>query len=364
MNGQLLYQWEQEIAGHLPELNSWQQANVALFSYGVVLAGSCQQGSVARQVNEGERVSSTVKRWQRFVDNAAFELEGFFVAWSRWVLGALGQKRVTLLVDETKLGDRMAAMVVGVAWEKRCLPLAWRVYGANSAAEYPAEGQVKMIDGLLRLVKAGLPEGVTVLVEADRGIGTSPELCKAVAGLEWAYVFRVTCQTKIVTAQGDYTIASQVQPGDIWAASGEVFKKRGHIPAHARALWSPGYDEPWALVTNDEQLTGHEYGQRNWQEQSFRDLKSGGWHWGESRIRLPDHMARLLVLLVVAYVWMVALGSQAVAADTAQPLIRRPDGSRRRLWSLFKEGLRHFVEFVQRYSACLGLVFIPDKRFT
>ena len=236
MNEHLLYQWEQEIAEHLPEMNSWQQANVALFSYGVVMAGSSQQGSVARQVNGAERVTSTVKRWQRFLGNAAFDLEGFFVTWSRWVLGALGHSRVTLLVDETKLGDRLAAMVVGVAWEKRCLPLAWQVYGANSAADYPAEGQVKMIEGLLRLVKAGLPQGVEVLVEADRGIGTSPELCKAVAGLDWTYLFRVTCQTKIVTAHGDYTIASQVQPGDIWAASGQVFKKRGHIPAHARAV--------------------------------------------------------------------------------------------------------------------------------
>lgn len=364
MNGHLLYQWEQEIAAHLPTLNSWQQANVALFSYGVVLAGNCQQGSVARQVNDREQVNSTVKRWQRFVGNAAFDLEGFFVAWSRWVLTALGESRVTLLVDETKLGERLAAMVVGVAWEKRCLPLAWRVYEANEAAAYPAEGQVKLIEGLLALVKAGMPEGVEVLVEADRGIGTSPELCKVVAKLEWTYLFRVTCQTKIVTAQGEYTIAAQVQPGDLWAASGEVFKKRGHIPAHARAVWSLGYDEPWALVTNDAQLTGQEYAQRNWEEQSFRDLKSGGWHWGESRIRLPDHMARLLVLLVVAYVWMIALGSQAVAADTAQLPVRRPDGSKRRLWSLFKEGLRFFVEFVQRYSRCLALVFIPDKRFT
>lgn len=97
-----------------------------------------------------------------------------------------------------------------------------------------------------------------------------------VAGLGWQYLFRVTCQTKVVTPQADYTIAQQVQPGEIWAQSGIVFKKRGRIPAHARALWGTGYDEPWALVTNAEHLTGHEYARRNWQEQSFRDLKSSG----------------------------------------------------------------------------------------
>ena len=75
-----------------------------------------------------------------------------------------------------------------------------------------------------------------VLVLADRGISCSPALCRAVEALQWHYLFRVTCQTKIVTADGDYAIAQQVQPGDVWMQSGRVFKQRGRIPAHAHAL--------------------------------------------------------------------------------------------------------------------------------
>ncbi|MEP0763948.1 MAG: transposase [Chloroflexota bacterium] len=364
MNFRLLYQLEQLIKAHLPGLNSWQQTNVALFSYGVIRAESCQQGAVARQVSCAERVQSTVRRWRRFLANASFPLEVFFGQWIRWVGGALPDLDLTLLVDETKLGARIAVMMVGVAWQGRCLPLIWRVYRANAAQEYPAEGQVPMIEGMLQTVKANLPAEKRVLLLADRGIGTSPALCRVVEGLGWCYLFRVTSQTKLVTNQGDLTIAQQVQPGEIWAASGLVFKRRGLIPAHARALWSAGYDEPWALVTNDPRLTGHEYARRNWQEQSFRDLKSGGWHWGASRVKHPNHAARLLVLLVLAYVWMVALGSQAVAEGRAQPLTREPEGKLRRAWSLFREGLTFFIEYVQRYTICRGLVFIPDKRFT
>ncbi|GEM_PF-1456706 len=94
------------------------------------------------------------------------------------------------------------------------------------------------------------------------------------------------------------------------------------------------------MIEHDDALTGHEYARRNWQEQRFRDLKSGGWHWGDSRIYSPRHAANLLVLLAIAYTRTVALGSQAVAAGCAQPLVRRPDGTFRRLWSLFKQGLR------------------------
>jgi hypothetical protein len=363
MNLKLLYQWKAELTNHLPGLNSWQVENVALFSYGVIQAESCQQAQVARQVNCGERVESAARRWRRFLSNAAFPLRQFFAEWTGWVVKAVGSQEVTLLVDETKLHERIGVMVVGLAWQKRCIPLVWRAYRANDAASYPAEGQVKMIEGLLKQVQAGLPPAVMVLVLADRGIGCSPDLCQAVAKLGWCYLFRVTCQTKIVTAEGDCTIAQQVQPGDIWAASGLIFKRRGRIPAHARALWGVAYDEPWALVTNDDGLTGHEYARRNWQEQSFRDLKSGGWHWGESRLRRPAHVERLLVLLVIAYAWIMAIGSHALAADQAHPLHSRPDGQFRRQWSAFKDGLHFFVEYVQRYSICLQLLFIPDKRF-
>jgi hypothetical protein len=364
MNYKLLYQLEELLSAHIPSMNSWQQANVALFSYGVIQAEGCQQGEIARQVSCGEQIESTTKRFRRWLDNQALDLETFFSEWSRWVVKSVGGERVTLVVDETKLEARVGVMMVGLAWQGRCLPLAWRTYRANDQANYPPEGQVGIIRNLLERVKAGIGEQQAVLVLADRGIGCSPALCQVVQQLGWQYLFRVTCQTKIVTDTTEYTIAQQVRPGEIWAQAGRVFKQRGRIPAHARALWSVGYPEAWALVTNDPRLTGYEYARRNWQEQSFRDLKSGGWKWGESRVHLPEHVANLLVLLAFAYTWVVALGSQAVAAGCAQALVRRPNGSFRRLWSLFREGLRYFAQVVQRHTVCLGLLFIPDTRLT
>jgi hypothetical protein len=353
------------MAKRLRCLNSWQVENVGLFSYGVLMAEDCRQQSIARQISCGERVESAARRWRRFLDNKAFPLEEFFQEWTEWVVEGLRDCEITLLVDETKIADRVAMMVVGVAWEGRCIPLAWRGYRANDASGYPAEGQVGMIKKLLEQVKAGIPTHIRrVLVLADRGIGTSPELCRVVDQLGWKYLFRVTCQSKIVTETGDYTIALQVQPGESWQASGLVFKQRGRIPAHARALWSEGYEQPWALVTNDPQLTGFEYACRTWQELGFRDLKSAGWHWGDTQIRCPEHMERLLVILTIAYAWTIAWGSQAVAARRAHTLQRRADRVLRRSWSLFREGLSHFFEVIIRVTVCLHLLFIPDYRFS
>jgi len=363
MNDRILYQWEQEIAAHLPSLNAWQVANVALMSYGVMKAEGSQQQKVARHMRGREKVESGARRIRRFVSNKGLDMAAFFKEWSGWVVRALGSQAITLLVDETKIHDRLGVMMVGIAWENRCLPIVWQAYRANDKTAYPAEGQVGLIAKLLERVKPSIPDGCEVLVLADRGIGTSPQLCRVVEGLGWHYLFRVTCQTKLVTPQADYTIAQQVAPGEIWAGCGLVFKQRGRIPAHARALWEVGYDEPWALVTNHKPLTGHEYARRNWQEQSFRDLKSGGWHWDESRVRLPDHADRLLILLVVAYVWTVALGSQAVAAKQAAPLIRRQAALPARCLSLFREGLDFLAQYLEDFSRFVGLLFSPDFRF-
>jgi hypothetical protein len=351
-----------DLAMNLPCLNSWQVTNLALFSLGVIQSESSQQMQIARQVACGEQVASAERRLRRFVGNDRLPLSDFFGAWTGWIMRQLETATITLLVDETKLADKLAIMMVGVAYEGRCIPLAWRCYAANNAQAYPAEGQVEMITTLLTSIAPGIPDGKAVLLLADRGIGTSPDLCRNVAAMGWHYLFRITKQSKIITEDGDFTIYAQVVPGNTWGAEGLVFKQRGRVPAHARAVWSRGYDEPWALVTNDPALTGYEYAQRNWQEQSFRDLKSGGWQWSCSRLRCPERMARFLMILVVAYTWVLGVGSYAIHWGRARSLTRRPMGERRRQWSIFKEGLQLFTDYILRQGVGLKLCFVSDQR--
>jgi hypothetical protein len=85
---------------------------------------------------------------------------------------------------------------------------------------------------LLKLVRAGLPRGTTIRVLADRGIGTSPLLMRGVMGMGWTLLFRVTRQSKVILPDGsDVTFYDQVtRPGEIYQASGLVFKQRGCIP--------------------------------------------------------------------------------------------------------------------------------------
>lgn len=364
MNYNVMYQWQEEIATHLPCLNSWQKTNVALYSLGIIKAESCQQQRVARQVVGAEKEESCARRWRRFLANDKFPLEQFFREWSQWVIEKLGEEKVYLLVDETKLEDRMGAMVVGVAWQGRCIPLAWRCYVADQAGSYPQEGQVALIKTLLGWIKGGIGPKYKVLLLADRGIGNSSHLCRVVAELGWYYLFRVTANSKVILDSGKAKIVHLAHRGEQYTSAGKIFISTGGMDGYVHTIWQAEHEQPWALVTNDPDVSGLAYAQRNWEEQAFRDLKSGGWQWHLSRIRRPQHMARLLVLLALAYAWCLALGGLAVLKACARHLTKDEQGQPRRHWSLFKEGVAFFFEQVQRRGFFASLAFSPDQRFT
>ena len=332
-----LYQWVRQVSKSWKGVNRHCRENIVIFSRAVALASSSQLWKIAGMA--GGKAESRRRRLQRFV-KAAQPMETFFRLWMSSVLKVLRLKRVVLVVDESKLKDQLAMMVVGLAYQSRCIPLAWRLYRANSAAEYPAEGQVQMILQLLQCLQAGMPPGLKVLVLTDRGIGTSPELMRGIMALGWTFLFRVTRQSKIILPdETELTFYDQVEaPGQTYAASGVVFKRRGRIQAHVRVVWGEQAQEPWSLVTNDPTLSGWEYALRMSIDETFRDLKSFGWQLEDAALTCPQRLTHLLIFLAVAYTWMLLWGQHLETLGLTVRPHKRPDGSRVRRWSLFREG--------------------------
>jgi len=342
MNPRKLYQWVRKTSKEWEGVSRHFRENVVVFSRAVVRAESSQIRKIAGMA--GGHADSQRRRLQRFVQGQQ-PVSRFFGNWTRSVVKALGVQSVVLVVDETKIKARFGVMVVGAVYEGRCIPLAWRVYVTNSAADYPAEGQAAMIMGLLQQVAKGMPRRTQVRLLADRGIGTSPTLMRGIMALGWTFLFRVTQHSQIILSDGEVvTFYKQVQQaGQSYQASGLVFKKRGRVPAHVRVVWGERALAPWALVTNDPTLNGSEYAQRMWIEEMFRDLKSQGWDIENTTFTDPERMARLWIVLVVAYAWMLLWGTQQIALGLAAAFKRRPDGSFVRRWSLFREGRQAFL---------------------
>jgi hypothetical protein len=178
-----------------------------------------------------------------------------------------------------------------------------------------------------------------VVLLADRGLAW-PLLVDFCQESGWHYVLRLQSATRIRFPDGTEQAVRELAPrkGSRWLGEGEVFKKAGWRGANVVATWKRDRKEPWLLLTDQKASLRHcrVYGKRMWVEESFRDDKSSGFGWGQSRVNDPAHASRLLVILALAMVLAVSVGSESIKAGHRGRL--DPHGVRR--LSLVQLGLR------------------------
>jgi hypothetical protein len=360
MNLQVLYQWIETVDRHFPRLKKWQAMGLALFSYGIVVAEACQVSKVAEALAVVGRIPTVERRLRRWLNNDGIEIGGCGEAWIKWVWSACDLPRAILLVDEIKLGDRIGVMMVSLAYGGRAIPLVWRCYWANSAPDYPAQGQVLLVWGLLARVVACLPVEARPLAQMDRGLGHSSAMLRALQTLPLQYLVRVKATARLTTRRGHTCLLRDlVKPGETCACWGALFTRHRQVWTHVHLIWDAGQAEPWCLVTNDPTVRAAGYAVRMWQEESFRDLKSGGWQWQRSQVGLPRRADRLILALALAYAWMLTQGTLVAYADPS--LQREVCADRRNKYSLFRSGLRFFKRMAQVDGSKIfvGLFFAP-----
>ncbi len=312
MSQNLFYHWTQTIARNLPALNQPKQRNLAAFSLALARTQNCRLRTLAQYLPELGKPDTVLRRLQRFLSQGPFPHAQAQRQLAQWLIRALPPcQRLTLLVDETSLHDRLRVMVVCLAYHGRALPMAWECYAPN---DYPEGGQVALVMRLLKRIAPAIPQGQEVLVQADRGIGCSPALLQAIAQQGWYYLMRVQKSVRLVLEDGrEVAFGTQVAQGEVWQAEVWAFKKAGWLRCRVLGWWRAGSDEPWLLITNHPSVEVSAYRVRMWEELAFRDFKSGGWGWQGSRVWTPSHAMRLWWVMGLASLWRVRVGSWAVA---------------------------------------------------
>jgi hypothetical protein len=346
MSLETVYQWTQHIKHILPMLGHWQAVTLGLYSLGMVMVRHSSASRVAEGMGFMGRPESLRRRFERWVANERLGWKDLCQAWSHWVLAQSHHPHPVLLVDETKLGNHLRVMVVGLAYRSSCIPLVFWAY------QKPPCSQVELIMTLLRWLEAVRPAQCQPLLQADRGLGTSPDLIRAVEALGWQYLFRVQNDCHCCTRAGnDRPVKQLVKMGETWRGTGVVFKSAGWVSTTVLVIWQAGYKEPWCLVTNAPWGSDFTYGLRYWQEAGFRDLKSDGWQWQTSRIWTPDHAHRFLLAMTLAYTYVLTLGDLVLSDAALFKSVGR--GGKRQHFSTFRLGLRLFALWLARHHAPL-----------
>ena len=336
-----VYQWMDTVARQIPQVRKSQAKVWAAFSWGVAVARRCSQRGVAEALPTLGKPDTVERRLQRFVANPRLDWRVGAQGLTAWILRRLHSPGpLVLLVDETSLQAHLKVMVVSLAYRGRALPLAWWCYRQTA---WPM-GQVALIRTLLHQVAPHVPAGCPVLVQADRGIGCSPDLLAAIEALGWFFLVRVQRTVRLQVAGREVAFGTLVpKPGARWAGAVRAFKKRGWRPCWAVGRWQGRYAQPWLLLTNWSQAQANWYGLRMWEEAALRDLKSGGWQWHRSQIRSPAHANRLWLVLALASAWMSSVGTQVIR----HPRLRREVTYGKR-WrhSVLQLGLRLFTRWL------------------
>lgn len=363
MNLDVLYQWMNVIQLHFPNLMHWQAVGLALFSYGVVKARACQVSVVAEELGAVGDVSSIEKRLKRWLGNPRIKVTLCCQHWIAWVWSCCELPRAILLVDETKLGARIGVMMVSLAYHERAIPLMWCCYRANSAPDYPQQGQVLLVWGLLAKVINALPSDSRPLVQMDRGLAHSSAMIRALRSLQLDYVVRIKQTARFTSRRGHSSLlADLIKPGEYLTCHGTLFTRHRQVTAHLVLVWEQGQEQPWCLLVSSTQLQGRGYAVRMWQEASFRDLKSGGWQWQTSQLLLPERAERLILVLAVAYGWMLTQGTFVLNATSDSCFAVAPNLLQK--YSIFRLGLRFFKQMIAQagHRIYVGLFFAPPLK--
>ena len=166
-------------------------------------------------------------------------------------------------------------------------------------------------------------------------------MLRALQSLGVEYLVRVKATARFTTRSGISQLLKH------WAQRGHVLRVRGSLFDRDHActgticlLWEEGQDEAWCLFSNSPRAIGHYYALRWWQEESFRDLKSAGWHWPSSHLRCPLRMERLLLVMAIAYALTLSSGVQVWSQPPRVRNLTATSDELLRL-SLFSLGLRY-----------------------
>jgi hypothetical protein len=322
---------------------------------GLFNAGNVHVSKIACQLPVRAKRASLDKRMRRFLSNPAVRVR----AWYRQVAqDLLARASVTgavhLVIDGSKIGFGHQLLMVGVAYKRRTLPIAWTWVrhrkGHSSTGKQLA---------LLAYVRSLLPTNIVVSLVGDCEFG-SARLIEHLDAWQWAYALRqpghYLCMPHNTGRWQRLDTLLHLKPGvTLWM--GRVLLTQANAYSTNLAIhWRKGEQAPWFLATNllCPQPAIRLYRRRMWLEEMFGDMKGHGFDLEATHLRHFLRLSRLTLAVCLVYVWLVAAGEHVLATGHAGDV----DRNDRRDLSIFRIGW----DFVKRRCVLddpIPIVFVP-----
>jgi hypothetical protein len=291
---------------------------------------------------------SKEQRIRRFLDNERITQATHYRPIARAALAGVTHQRVDLVLDRVLLHERHNVLVASVGFRRRSVPLAWQTLehvGSSDLDDHKAVLQAALVE---------LPAGTKVTVHADSEF-RSVALFKWLREQDHDALLGIRGRTYVFeTADGAHgqPLVERVGTGSavLYLSAVYVTEER-YGPVNVFAWWSKddeGKPLLRAVMTNlpATPRTKQRGRKRMWIETGFRDWQSGGFHLDTTGITDRDRLVRLLIPVLIAYIWLVSIGRWVVKRGYRRLI----DHGAGRAWrsSLFQLGVG-WVERLQSY---------------
>jgi hypothetical protein len=294
------------------DLHGHQVNALVDISMAMAQAGHCHCGRVALAMGTASRVISHQRRIERLLANPRLCVDRVMLLVVRGLMQIRPANRYLLVLDETPRSNALRVMSLRLLVGHRAVPLAISCYRPDA----PPMPMPRLIERMLRLTQRALPKEANVTLLTDRGL-TWPSILDVCNRLGWHFVGRVQGHTRFKRADGTEAPIDQLcpHPGDRFSGRMQTFAKAGWRELSVICLWEPVAKEPWLLVSDLPPIAMARYADyyhRMRCEESFRDDKSSGWQWQQSRVHDPTHASRLLLLMALASLLALEIGRRLV----------------------------------------------------
>lgn len=333
---------------------------LALMITGLIRSKSANFEELGRKSGHGSgsKFPSRVKLIHRFIKNQHISYETHFLPFIEMVIASLGLSEFRLSIDTSQVGRNCLLLVIGLVYKKRVIPLAWLVFkGVKGHSSVEKQRQ------LLNQVLALLPDGAKVILTGDAEFDGSGVLEWLQQQSDWHYALR-TAKNIIIRAEnesvGQALEALAPPPGQDKFLEGVLFTHQAVGPVNIAIIWHQADQEHLYLVTDAESLEQAQtwYRRRFKIETLFSDTKSRGFGLDKSGIRHPERMARFVIAVFLAYIWMIYLGA-LVITQRHLDLIARTD---RFVNSIFQLGRAYLDRILEEGWEIPVSVKLPDPR--
>ena len=244
---------------------------------GLFLSQRVHLSHIAKKIPGPATNKSKERRMRRLMANPALHVRSWYRPLAERLIRAIHAHGLPLhlLLDGSKVGFGHQLLMVGIAYRRRALPLAWTwVRGARGHSS----GHKQL--ALLTYVQRLLPAEAAVSVAGDSEFGAIPVL-EWLDNQHWKYVMRqpgghlVQLPEHTTWQRLDTLIQRRRQY--VWQV-GAYLTRAHRYAVYLAAYWHPRETEPWLLATSypDLRTALRVYRRRMWIEEMFGDFKRHG----------------------------------------------------------------------------------------